>query len=120
MQSLHVLQRAPTPMGQLSRFAEQQSLGSADFTSLIKVTEGWVEVDVLSRTAAEKDQRTANVPIKNAHMATNSPYCPIINLRQTNLAVFLVDDHAMLHCSDGMMALICLNNRTRTDQRSGP
>jgi len=36
-------------VGQLWRFAEQQGLGAADFTSLIKVLEGWAGVDVRSR-----------------------------------------------------------------------
>jgi 3-hydroxyisobutyrate dehydrogenase-like beta-hydroxyacid dehydrogenase len=36
-------------VGQLWRFAEQQGLGSADFTSLIKVMEGWAGVEVRSR-----------------------------------------------------------------------
>jgi 3-hydroxyisobutyrate dehydrogenase-like beta-hydroxyacid dehydrogenase len=37
-------------VGQLWRFAEQQGLGPADFTSLIKVLEGWAGVEVRSRT----------------------------------------------------------------------
>lgn len=37
-------------IGQLWRFAEQQGLGPADFTSLIKVMEGWAGVEVRSRT----------------------------------------------------------------------
>jgi 3-hydroxyisobutyrate dehydrogenase len=37
-------------VGQLWRFAEQQGLGAADFTSLIKVMEGWSGVEVRSRT----------------------------------------------------------------------
>jgi 3-hydroxyisobutyrate dehydrogenase-like beta-hydroxyacid dehydrogenase len=36
-------------VGQLWRFAEQQGLGPADFTSLIKVMEGWAGVEVRSR-----------------------------------------------------------------------
>jgi 3-hydroxyisobutyrate dehydrogenase len=36
-------------VGQLWRFAEQQGLGPADFTSLIKVLEGWAGVEVRSR-----------------------------------------------------------------------
>ena len=36
-------------VGQLWRFAEQQGLGPADFTSLIKVMEGWAGVGVRSR-----------------------------------------------------------------------
>lgn len=36
-------------VGQLWRFAEQQGLGPADFTSLIKVMEGWSGVEVRSR-----------------------------------------------------------------------
>jgi 3-hydroxyisobutyrate dehydrogenase-like beta-hydroxyacid dehydrogenase len=38
-------------VGQLWRFAEQQGLGPADFTSLIKVMEGWAGVAVRSRKA---------------------------------------------------------------------
>lgn len=37
-------------VGQLWRFAEQQGLGPADFTSLIKLMEGWAGVEVRSRT----------------------------------------------------------------------
>ena len=37
-------------VGQLWRFAEQQGLGPADFTSLIKVLEGWAGVQVRSKT----------------------------------------------------------------------
>jgi 3-hydroxyisobutyrate dehydrogenase-like beta-hydroxyacid dehydrogenase len=36
-------------VGQLWRFGEQQGLGAADFTSLIKVLEGWAGVEVRSR-----------------------------------------------------------------------
>jgi 3-hydroxyisobutyrate dehydrogenase-like beta-hydroxyacid dehydrogenase len=36
-------------VGQLWRFAEQQGLGPADFTSLIKVLEGWAGVEVRSK-----------------------------------------------------------------------
>jgi 3-hydroxyisobutyrate dehydrogenase-like beta-hydroxyacid dehydrogenase len=36
-------------VGQLWRFAEQQGLGAADFTSMIKVLEGWAGVEVRSR-----------------------------------------------------------------------
>jgi 3-hydroxyisobutyrate dehydrogenase-like beta-hydroxyacid dehydrogenase len=36
-------------VGQLWRFAEQQGLGPADFTSLIKVLEGWAGVEVRSQ-----------------------------------------------------------------------
>lgn len=36
-------------VGQLWRFAEKQGLGPADFTSLIKVMEGWAGVEVRSR-----------------------------------------------------------------------
>ena len=36
-------------VGQLWRFAEQQGLGPADFTSMIKVLEGWAGVEVRSR-----------------------------------------------------------------------
>jgi 3-hydroxyisobutyrate dehydrogenase-like beta-hydroxyacid dehydrogenase len=36
-------------VGQLWRFGEQQGLGPADFTSLIKVLEGWAGVEVRSR-----------------------------------------------------------------------
>lgn len=36
-------------VGQLWRFADQQGLGPADFTSLIKVMEGWAGVEVRSR-----------------------------------------------------------------------
>ena len=38
-------------VGQLWRFAEQQGLGPADFTSLIKVMEGWAGVEVRSRAS---------------------------------------------------------------------
>lgn len=37
-------------VGQLWRFAEQQGLGPADFTSMIKVLEGWAGVEVRSRS----------------------------------------------------------------------
>jgi 3-hydroxyisobutyrate dehydrogenase-like beta-hydroxyacid dehydrogenase len=36
-------------VGQLWRFAEQQGLGPADFTSMIKVLEGWAGVEVRSK-----------------------------------------------------------------------
>ena len=36
-------------VGQLWRFGEQQGLGRADFTSLIKVLEAWAGVEVRSR-----------------------------------------------------------------------
>lgn len=36
-------------VGQLWRFAEQQGLGRSDFTSLIKVLEGWAGVEVRSK-----------------------------------------------------------------------
>ena len=39
-------------VGQLWRFAEQQGLGPADFTSLIKVLEGWSGVEVRSKAGA--------------------------------------------------------------------
>jgi 3-hydroxyisobutyrate dehydrogenase-like beta-hydroxyacid dehydrogenase len=38
-------------VGQLWRFAEQQELGPADFTSLIKVMEGWAGVEVRGRAS---------------------------------------------------------------------
>jgi hypothetical protein len=38
-------------VGQLWRLGEQQGLGPADFTSLIKVLEGWAGVEVRSRAA---------------------------------------------------------------------
>ncbi len=40
-------------VGQLWRFAEQQGLGAADFTSLIKVMEGWAGVQVRSGQKTE-------------------------------------------------------------------
>jgi hypothetical protein len=36
-------------VGTLWRFGEQQGLGQADLTSLIKVLEGWAGVEVRSR-----------------------------------------------------------------------
>lgn len=40
-------------VGQLWLFAEQQGLGPADFTSMIKVLEGWAGVEVRSKRMAE-------------------------------------------------------------------
>jgi 3-hydroxyisobutyrate dehydrogenase-like beta-hydroxyacid dehydrogenase len=36
-------------VGQLWRFADQQGMGEADFTSLIRVLEGWAGAEVRSR-----------------------------------------------------------------------
>ncbi len=36
-------------VGQLWRFGEQQGLGQADFTALIRILEGWAGVEVRSR-----------------------------------------------------------------------
>jgi uncharacterized protein (DUF1800 family) len=47
-------------VGQLWRFGEQQGLGQADFTSLIKVLEGWAGVEV--RSGANSANNGATVP----------------------------------------------------------
>lgn len=48
-QALGVTMWVHETVGQLWRFAEQQGLGPADFTSPIKVLEGWAGVGVRSR-----------------------------------------------------------------------